>query len=105
MSSRIAVPTVTLPASHWRTNLGLRLRRHLAVKTIGITAFTWLFFIGYFHLLRQPAYPTMVMPRIVLDAAAGALLGIAFALPSLYWRPGRSTVSAVAPAAGIGGSR
>ena len=54
------------------------MRRHLAVKTIGITAFTWLFFIGYFHLLRHPAYPATVMPLIALDQLipfqAGALL-------------------------------
>jgi membrane-associated phospholipid phosphatase len=36
----------------------------------------------------------MVKQHVVLDVAAGALLGIAFALPSLRWRP--------APRRGIG---
>jgi membrane-associated phospholipid phosphatase len=43
------------------------MRRHLVVKTIGITAFMWLFFIGYFYLLRHPAYPVTVMPLIAPD--------------------------------------
>ena len=60
-------PTDRLPAHDWRADLGLRLRRHLALKTIGITAFTWIFFIGYFHLLRHPAYPATIMPLIELD--------------------------------------
>lgn len=56
-----------LPSSNWRANLARRMRRHLAIKTAGITAFTWLFFIAYFHLLRNPAYPAIVMPATVLD--------------------------------------
>eukprot|EP01036_Dinobryon_divergens_P001945 gene1945-2559_t len=36
------------------------------------------------------AYSTLaVKQHVVLDVAAGALLGVAFALPSLYWRPGK----------------
>jgi membrane-associated phospholipid phosphatase len=35
------------------------------------------------------AYSTLaVKQHVVLDVAAGALLGMAFALPSLRWRPG-----------------
>lgn len=37
------------------------------LKAIGTTAFTWLFFIGYFHLLRNPAFPVTVMPLTALD--------------------------------------
>jgi membrane-associated phospholipid phosphatase len=43
------------------------MRRHLVVKTLGITAFTWLFFIGYFLVLRHPAYPATLMPLTALD--------------------------------------
>ena len=43
------------------------MRRHLALKVVGTTAWTWLFFIGYFHLLRHPAYPLTVMPLTPLD--------------------------------------
>jgi membrane-associated phospholipid phosphatase len=43
------------------------MRRLFWLKAIGTTAFTWLFFIGYFHLLRNPAYPVTVMPLTALD--------------------------------------
>lgn len=36
-----------------------------------------------------------IKQHVVLDAVAGALLGIAFALPSLRWRPAASTETAV----------
>jgi membrane-associated phospholipid phosphatase len=67
MNSPIDLPTGTLPSQNWPANLALRMRRHLVVKTIGITAFTWLFFIGYFQLLRHPAYPVTVVPLLALD--------------------------------------
>jgi hypothetical protein len=38
------------------------------LKTFGITAFVWLFFIGYFHLLRNPRHEPFVMPLTALDA-------------------------------------
>jgi membrane-associated phospholipid phosphatase len=47
--------------------IGLRLRRMLLLKLVGVTAFTWLFFIGYFHLLQHPMQPVMVMPLTALD--------------------------------------
>jgi len=43
------------------------MRRHFWLKALGTTAFTWLFFIGYFHLLRHPAQPVTVMPLTALD--------------------------------------
>ncbi len=51
----------------WKAELGLRMRRHFVIKTMGITAFTWLFFIGYFYILRHPAYPVTLMPLTWLD--------------------------------------
>lgn len=51
----------------WRAELLLRLRRHLALKIVGTTAFTWAFFLGYFHLLRHPASPAFTMPLTALD--------------------------------------
>jgi membrane-associated phospholipid phosphatase len=51
----------------WKADLALRMRRHWVVKTLGITAFTWLFFIGYFYVLRNPAYPATPMPLTALD--------------------------------------
>ena len=54
-------------APGWASVIALRLRRHLALKVVGTTAFIWLFFIGYFSLLRDPAYPPVVMPLLALD--------------------------------------
>lgn len=55
------------PFESWKVEIWLRMRRHFALKVIGTTAFTWVFFIGYFHLLRQPAGPVIVMPLTALD--------------------------------------
>ncbi len=60
-----SLPPARAPA--WTAALGVRMRKHLALKLVGTTAFTWLFFIGYFHLLRHPAYPLSVMPLVALD--------------------------------------
>ncbi|MDP9901876.1 phosphatase PAP2 family protein [Variovorax ginsengisoli] len=53
---------------HWTVDIGLRMRRHFLLKLVGTTAFTWLFFIGYFELLRHPVFEVTVMPLIALDA-------------------------------------
>lgn len=37
------------------------------LKLVGTSAGIWLFFIAYFHLLRHPAQPPMVMPLTALD--------------------------------------
>ncbi|WP_162572375.1 phosphatase PAP2 family protein [Variovorax sp. PBL-H6] len=52
---------------HWRAELVFRMRHLLALKFIGVTVFTWLFFIGYFQLLRHPVHPMTVMPLTALD--------------------------------------
>jgi membrane-associated phospholipid phosphatase len=51
----------------WQAEIAFRMRRHLALKLIGTTAVIWIFFIGYFHLLRHVAYPVTVMPLTPLD--------------------------------------
>lgn len=62
-----ASPQSIATAPTWQAELWLRMRRHFVIKTLGITAFTWLFFIGYFHVLRNPAYPATLMPQTVVD--------------------------------------
>jgi hypothetical protein len=57
----------TSPSETWTADIALRIRRHLALKVVGTTAWTSLFFVGYFYLLRHPAHPTTVMPPIALD--------------------------------------
>ncbi|MET3495853.1 phosphatase PAP2 family protein [Variovorax boronicumulans] len=51
----------------WTSDIGLRMRRHFLLKAVGTTVFTWIFFIAYFHLLRNPAFPVTVMPLTALD--------------------------------------
>ncbi len=58
----------TLPANTgWKTSLRLRFWRYLPVKFFGISAFMWVFFLGYFHTLRNPVYPVFEMPMTALD--------------------------------------
>lgn len=51
----------------WPAELAWRIRRYLVLKIAGISAFTWVFFIGYFHLLRHPVHPVTIMPLTALD--------------------------------------
>ena len=55
------------PPPHWSAELLFRMRHLLALKVVGVTVFTWLFFIGYFQLLRHPVYSMTVMPLTALD--------------------------------------
>lgn len=55
------------PSPAWKTELGYRMRYHFVLKTVGITAVTWLFFIAYFHLQQNPAYPVTLMPLTAVD--------------------------------------
>lgn len=57
------------PTTAWRDEMAFRMRRHLALKLVGTTLFIWVFFVGYFHLLRHPVYPVTTMPVTRLDAA------------------------------------
>ncbi len=41
------------------------------LKFLGISAFMWLFFTAYFHLLRNPVAPVTVMPLTVVDGWIG----------------------------------
>lgn len=52
----------------WSSELALRLKRLFWLKLIGTTAFTWLFFIAYFQLLRNPVNPVSTMPLTPVDA-------------------------------------
>ena len=51
----------------WTADIGLRMRRHFLLKLFGTTAWVWAFFIGYFWLLGNPAWPVTVMPLTALD--------------------------------------
>ena len=51
----------------WSVDIWFRMRRHFLLKLVGTTACNWFFFIGYFHVLRFPAYPVTLMPLTALD--------------------------------------
>ena len=51
----------------WTVELGERMRRHFLFKFLGTTVCCCIFFIGYFHVLRHPAYDVAVMPLTALD--------------------------------------
>ena len=58
---------VHAPLSPWTAEIWLRVRRLFLLKLVGTTVFTWIFFVGYFHMLRYPAGPVSVMPLTALD--------------------------------------
>ena len=67
----------------WKARLMARMRFRFVTKFVGISAFNWIFFIGYFHLLRNPSGPATEMPLSALDhwipftpAALGAYVSL-----------------------------
>lgn len=74
----------TASSPRWTADIGLRMRRFFPLKLIGTTAFTSLFFVAYFHLLRHPAYPVTVMPLTALDRLIPFQPGALFAYLSLW---------------------
>ena len=56
------------PSAGWPAALWLRMRHLFWLKLIGTSAFMWVFFIGYFHVLRFPVVPVTTMPWTALDA-------------------------------------
>ncbi|MHB8666442.1 MAG: phosphatase PAP2 family protein [Burkholderiales bacterium] len=51
----------------WSRQIAAVIFRHVLLKSIGTTVFISLFFVAYFYLLKSPAYPTTVMPVILID--------------------------------------
>lgn len=56
---------------HWAHELLARLRRHLLLKGLGTTVFISVFFVGYFHVLRNTPREAVVMPLTALDELVG----------------------------------
>jgi membrane-associated phospholipid phosphatase len=85
--SRIEFPaavTADLPVARWQDSVRRRLRRYPLLKSCGTAAFIAIFFVGYFHVLRHPAYPVTVMPLTALDRALG-FQSLAFAPYASLW--------------------
>ena len=51
----------------WQTRLLQRMRHLWWLKFLGVCGFMWLFFIGYFHTLRNPRHEVVLMPLTWLD--------------------------------------
>lgn len=68
MPHPVPLPVAISPTADWWTDFRERFWRLLLLKIVGISGFMWLFFIGYFYTLRNPAYPVFEMPRTSLDA-------------------------------------
>ena len=67
MSRLIDPPAVPACARPWAAELAQRVRSHTAIKILGIGTFMWVFFLGYFHLLRHPVHAVTIMPLTVID--------------------------------------
>jgi PAP2 superfamily len=67
MNRPSALPRTPPRPAGWRSDLRLRFWRYLPLKFIGISAFMWVFFLGYFQTLRHPVYPVFQMPLTALD--------------------------------------
>lgn len=59
---------MTTLAAAWRSELATRARHLFPLKLLGTSAWIWLFFLGYFELLRHPVHPVTAMPLTALDA-------------------------------------
>lgn len=55
----------------WFRQAAAVIPRHAVIKSIGTTLFIGLFFGAYLYLLKDPSYPTTVMPVISLDHLIG----------------------------------
>jgi membrane-associated phospholipid phosphatase len=55
------------PQIPWYRQAATVIPKHVHLKGIGTTLFISLFFSAYFYLLRNPAYPTTIMPITLLD--------------------------------------
>lgn len=62
------LPPPSHPATEdWSVEFLRRVRRLFWLKFLGVSGFLWIFFIGYFHLLREPARAVTEMPLTALD--------------------------------------
>jgi membrane-associated phospholipid phosphatase len=54
-------------APAWAVDLRHRVLKMLPLKFFGVSAFMWLFFVGYFYTLRHPASAVVTMPLTPID--------------------------------------
>ena len=51
----------------WYRQIPMRIRAHHVLKAIGTTAYMSIFFIAYFHLMKNPSAAVTVMPVTIID--------------------------------------
>ncbi|MFC1719622.1 phosphatase PAP2 family protein [Pseudomonadota bacterium] len=54
-------------SGEWYRLMAAAATRHLLMKSLGTTLFIGVFFVAYFYLLKNPAYPTSIMPFTWVD--------------------------------------
>jgi membrane-associated phospholipid phosphatase len=64
-------PPDVAPFRDFLRQVGERLRAQWISKALGLTVGMSAFFTAYFFLLRHPAYPVAVMPRVAVDRWIG----------------------------------
>lgn len=57
--------------AHWFSRMAQAFTRHMVLKALGTPLFIGVFFGAYFYLIKLPAYPTTVMPTLMLDRLIG----------------------------------
>lgn len=67
MNRPTTLPQTPAAVAGWKAGLRQRFWRYLPLKFIGISVFMWVFFLGYFHTLRNPVHPVFQMPLTALD--------------------------------------
>ena len=68
----------------WHLQLLARMKCHFFLKGFGITIFMWVFFAGYFYVLKHPLFPVTEMPLTMLDDAVEFKPGTLFLYVSLW---------------------
>ena len=67
MNRPLSPPMPAGPTRLWAAELTRRVRRHPVLKILGISAFMWVFFLCYFHVLHHPVHPVTTMNLTSLD--------------------------------------
>ena len=68
----------------WHAEVWQRMRCLFWLKLLGISAFMWVFFVGYFHTLRHPVRAVQEMPLTALDHVIGLQPAMLVAYVSLW---------------------
>ncbi len=71
MTNRLSDLNENSQQTPWYRQAAAVIPMHIHLKSIGTALFIGMFFGAYFYLLKQPAYPTTVMPITALDRLIG----------------------------------